>query len=212
MRGWPAMAGILIASLAASFATAGVSDVEPSPELKLRLRWVDVGKPDKAAFAVAARELADIFGDVQIEIEWRRGRAGEIGTEADVNVIVLDSSPAFPGRVMGVAHHSDPLPHYVHVFVGHIRETLGLDPRANAVLRPSERALLGRAIGRVIAHEIIHVYAPEHSHEVAGLMRPSLDARFLKQEHVHLEEASVAAVVSGLSGGSTGTAVLAPAQ
>jgi hypothetical protein len=182
-------------------------------EPRLRLAWVDVaGDGAEAVFEDAARELADIFSDAHIAIDWRRAQPGEGIVESDVHVIVLESGTNLPRQVMGAARHSDHPPHSLRVFLRHIRETLGLDPRPDAFILPCDRAALGRAVGRVIAHEIIHVYAPEHGHETEGLMRPSLDAEFLRQERVHLATAAVKAVVDGIGGSFGDSVVLAPEQ
>jgi hypothetical protein len=181
--------------------------IEP---LKLRLVWVDVDGSAKIPFDHAARELATLFDEARIEIEWQAAKAGEEMTSADLHVIVLETSPGVSVKVMGAARRSEAPPHTVRVFLGHVRRALGFHGRSDNSLRLAERVRLGRAIGRVIAHEIVHAYAPEHEHEAEGLMRATLDDKFLLQEQVHLEPASVKAVVGGLSGGSMGTAVLAP--
>jgi len=210
--------GILILALGASPALAQTTDGAALAstvvqDRRLRLLWVDVGgRGAQGVFDDAARELADIFGEADIHVDWRDGVPGEIAAESDVQVIVLESTPGLPARVMGAARHRQAPPHTVRVFLRAIRATLGFDPRSEAFILPSDRAALGRAVGRVIAHEIIHVYAPAHGHENDGLMRPSLDAEFLKQDRVHLATTAAQAVVAGICGGTSGTAVLAPAQ
>jgi hypothetical protein len=79
------------------------------------------------------------------------------------------------------------------------------------MLRPTEQALLGRAVGRVVAHEIVHAYAPGREHEPTGLMRARLDAQFLKQKNVQLGKEQVEAVVGGLTGNG-GSILAAPIE
>jgi hypothetical protein len=42
-----------------------------------------------------------------------------------------------------------------------------------------ERMQVGRALGRVAAHEIVHVLLPDRPHDHAGLMAPSFGRREL---------------------------------
>ena len=171
----------------------------------LRLSWFDVDGTAGPLFEHASRELRRLLADAEVEIEWSRQSTGVEAGDSDVQVIVLGASRGVAARVMGAAQPAPQPPHSVRVFLKHVRQALGYDSRQH--LRPTEQALLGRAVGRVIAHEIVHVYAPEHAHEGSGLMAAELDTRFLRQETVRLEPSSVAAVVGGLTRGSV---VLAP--
>jgi hypothetical protein len=64
----------------------------------------------------------------------------------------------------------------VWVFHESLRLALGLD---QGPLPPRDRDALGRALGRVVAHEVIHAIAPEAPHAGTGLMRHALDRNFL---------------------------------
>lgn len=193
--------------LPAALATAGD---KPLTALKLRLAWFDVSGAAAQIESAAARELSDLFTPVAIDVDWTRAFTGVQAPDSDVQVIVLDNAPGLAKGVMGAAHHSDTRPHSVWVYLRHVRGTLGLGRGTEGALAPAEQALLGRAVGRVIAHEIIHAYAPDRDHEATGLMRARLDARFLKQKHVELEKAQADVDVGGLR--NAGSILAAPQE
>jgi hypothetical protein len=78
----------------------------------------------------------------------------------------------------------------VTVFVGRTRSVLVSIPRVRSMIstrgRPIDRgnamgldAAVGRALGRVVAHEIGHVLLLSTSHAATGLMTPSLQERYV---------------------------------
>jgi hypothetical protein len=176
-------------------------ELPAGPRLReARLGWFDVAGQAETLFADATRELRALFGDADLTFAWHRGTSGS-AADVDVNVIVVETSPGVPRRVMGTSHHIEDAPHTVHVFLRHVRQALGLDARPGQALLPRHRAQLGRAVGRVIAHEIVHTYAPSRASESEGegLRRAQLDPCFLRKEQVRLDPAAVRAVVAALA-------------
>jgi len=180
--------------------------------LRLRLAWFDVSGAAASVETAAARELAALFAPAAIEVDWTRAETGVQAPDSDVQVIVMESAPGVAKGVMGAAFHSEIRPHSVWVYLRHVRRTLGFSARTEALLRPTEQALLGRAVGRVVAHEIVHAYAPDREHQATGIMQARLDARFLKRQHVQLEKEAVELVVGGLTGAGNGSILAAPQE
>ncbi len=58
--------------------------------------------------------------------------------------------------------------------------------------------LLGRAMGRVLAHELYHVVADTAEHSEAGVARSALSARELTSGQLELRQSDVDAIQSGL--------------
>lgn len=58
--------------------------------------------------------------------------------------------------------------------------------------------MLGRAMGRVLAHELYHVVANTAHHDTGGVAQPSLSARELTSGELNLKPADVAAIRNGL--------------
>jgi hypothetical protein len=74
----------------------------------------------------------------------------------------------------------------VFVFFSALRRTLGYgtDPS------PRRTRDLTRAMARVLAHEVVHVLAPERGHSEAGLMSRKLTRRLLLSETIELDRSS----------------------
>lgn len=60
--------------------------------------------------------------------------------------------------------------------------------------------LLGRAMGRVLAHELYHIVGDTSAHAREGVAQPALTPRELTTGVLDFEPADVAAVAKGLSG------------
>jgi hypothetical protein len=155
-------------------------------------------------FAESATEVETIFRDADVEISWRA--AGPGATYGDnpwpeLPVILLPEDPLRSRRsrnVMGLVVRGHQTPFPIWTFLEPIRTVLGL-PRENSLLLPAERTRLARAVGRVVAHEMIHVLAPEHPHDRHGLMRHALDRGSLIGEQAALAGRCARAVQSGLA-------------
>jgi hypothetical protein len=82
----------------------------------------------------------------------------------------------------------------VFVFFPALRRTLGhgADPS------PRRTMDLTRAMARVIAHELVHVLAPERGHSETGLMSRKLTRRLLLSETIELDRSSYLAAKARL--------------
>jgi hypothetical protein len=60
------------------------------------------------------------------------------------------------------------------VYLSTVLWALGLEARRGERLLAREQEEVGRALGRVVAHEIVHVLAPGLPHGPAGLMTAEL--------------------------------------
>jgi hypothetical protein len=168
------------------------------------LVWFDVLGLMPQGFTEAAEEVGAIFRDTGIEVRWRAGGPGVTygdGPWPELPVILLTADPLRARRdrnVMGlvVRDHRPPFP--IWAFVEPIRGVLGFG-KPHRVLLPSERPRLARAVGRVVAHELIHVLAPDHPHDRNGLMRHALDRGSLVGGHPPLTGGCARAVQAGLA-------------
>jgi hypothetical protein len=87
----------------------------------------------------------------------------------------------------------------VWAFVNNVKRAVGLDPEPGRDLAPCEHALLSRALGRVVAHEIVHAVAPDHPHDRRGLMKHSLSRGALLGARAPLGQDCARAVLAGLA-------------
>lgn len=163
----------------AARAPLAVGDLPPRPALTLLV--FDVQGQLASSFDVAARETAAIFAEMGVAVIVK---AGHFGTTYDTNagvqipVIVLNHHPAgrttrpeVLGLVLKQASHPA-----LWILAENIRRTIGIPPASESD-QPARD--LGMAVGRVIAHEVVHALAPAFPHTSLGLMRSALNAEAL---------------------------------
>jgi hypothetical protein len=201
-----ALASVLLATAAAAIGidakdpttlddTRLVAPQKVPPLPTVTVAWVDPERTLSGKSSDAMVEEVDaVFRAIGIGTEVVRTAPGEsieaVGAIV-VPVVALQRQPRGlrPDRVMGLVlrHHAAPSPAWV--FVDNVRATLGRGTTAND---------LGTAVGRVVAHEVIHALAPGHPHASRGLMAPTLDRGSLLGRRHPLELGCLRAVLAGL--------------
>jgi hypothetical protein len=88
--------------------------------------------------------------------------------------------------------------HSLYVFYRNLARAVKIPDRFGRLPDIQELRRLSRALGRVVAHEMIHAVAPTQRHASGGLMRKGLAYSFLVKDDVELEERLIAALVSGV--------------
>jgi len=125
-----------------------------------------------------AAEVQSIFRGLGVEASWRVGGDFGLSPEPEVPVILLAQDPdksRSETRVMGLVRRDQQPQRAVWLFMDGVRFALGYAPKAPA----NYDGPIARALARVAAHEIVHAVAPDEPHASVGLMRHSLDKRFL---------------------------------
>jgi hypothetical protein len=115
----------------------------------------------------------------------------------EVRVILTSSYPRRRGgeRVLGAVFR-DPRPsRAVWIYVEDVR--LVLQGGGNAPMRAPAIQELSVAVGRVLAHEVAHILAPEHPHASKGLMARAV-ARHVLGSEAPLDHECLAAIRVGL--------------
>jgi hypothetical protein len=172
---------VLVALTSTAFATARVTLV-----LQFDTRH------SESSVSEMQHELQSLMRDSGVELSWRR--AGEIS-----------ASDSFPSVVVVTFHGScemntlaPPLPSepvalgYSHVSGGDIIPFAAVDcdqvrsslRSAHAEFGPGGDALLGRALGRVLAHELHHIIDRTRTHNQHGISRKSLSPRDLIADRI----------------------------
>jgi hypothetical protein len=171
----------------------------------LQLVWFDPSQtlPASATDALA-EEVRSIFRELGVEVGFRVVTADATygdGAVTEIPIILLKDDPVVarrPTRVLGlVMRHQEPN-HAVWAFLENVRWTLGLD-EGRALRTAGHELELGLALGRVVAHEVIHAVAPEEPHSKNGLMGHSMNRAFLLGAHAPLEERCGRAFLEGLA-------------
>jgi hypothetical protein len=205
-----------IATAAAAFAAeapaAAPERATPTPRLaaeapELTLVLFDLARAISGMHGVLRAEVESVFAPTGIAIEYREGELGTtLGADGrqgrELAVIVLPDAPApLRGRsILGlVPGNGGSTPAAIWAFAQPTRATLRLPERAEP--DAADRALLARALGRVVAHEVVHALAPQLPHSVGGLMRHSLNREDLLGPLPAVSEGSLRAIRLSLSPG-----------
>ncbi|MFQ5789794.1 MAG: hypothetical protein ACE5JI_04885 [Acidobacteriota bacterium] len=172
---------------------------------RLLLDWYDGYRMCPVMRLIVAREIESFMDQLGVEVRWRT--AVSEGTpaflERGLRVVLLPQSlsPAQWGmgeHVMG-AVMGDAVPRrVVYVFTPKVIQAVGTHPLPHSCLSPRQRNQLGRALARVILHEIVHAIVPTHPHAPEGIMNQRLTRSDLLQREVSLDEGCLQVFLAGL--------------
>jgi hypothetical protein len=166
--------------------------------------------PDKRYSPVALREMGREAGRILIKsgvsLHWHLGEPAQAinGLLVVVKLIGgcdMDLPAALPHPgALGWTHEADGvvLP-FSDLACDNIRGSVHSAQLTGGQLRGN--ALLGRAMGRVLAHELYHVVANTVDHGEHGIAQPGLSARELTSGQMEFGPLAVEAIQSGLRQG-----------
>lgn len=171
----------------------------PARLAHLTLIVYDVHELLDSNVTVLSRESSAILEGMGIDVAWRTGVLGTTHGGAEqrqVPVILLKEPPGglrANGNVLGLIPKNQPVA--IWVFVDNVRRAarLGTDDPS-----PASKSRLAIALGRVLAHEVVHTLAPQLGHTKDGLMRESLDTKALTDPMPPTNAKSSAAVRAAL--------------
>jgi hypothetical protein len=197
---------LAVLSLAAAPLAAEVDSARPVPVL--HLVWVDPAEVATGSELVARAEAETLFSRMGVTVSWRRGTPGEQMERGELWVILVGGSPESRSGsvVLGATKRGAVCP-AIWVRVPNVRRALGV-PRGPSLfgLGGFERHLVSVAIGRVIAHEVVHAVAPSVPHGT-GLTAANLTRSQLRAPTIAVEAEVALAVQASLRG----SPVFAPA-
>ncbi len=181
----------------------------------LHLAWADPSGAAGGLEALVREEASSLLETMGVHTRWRRAASDELARAGEVRVIFLDRPATRDGGILilGATPPSFAVAPHVWIHVPSVRATLGVPTgRPLRALGVLERRVLGVALGRVVAHELVHAIAPEVPHG-RGLMAASLGSRALAASSIEVDPEVGGAVRSALRGESrrvpAGAAVLA---
>ncbi len=190
----------LAAAVFMSFVTIAESESPEPRALELSLDWNDGYELLPISFEGVAEEVCQIFEEIGIDVRWAEPGKGEgeqpATTRVNVNLMPIDSSNwSLPKHTMGVVIGEEVPRQAVYIFYPSVLRTLGYDLVPDRRRSPRERARLTRALGRVVAHELVHAIVPDREHDHEGLLNAKLKRRHLLQKHLRLLEETADAFV-----------------
>ena len=193
-------AGERFASAAESIAREGVA---PAP--LLRLVWIDVLDSAPFAFRSAASETSAILAGAGVETAWTLGDVSTVTTGEELKIVLMAGAAngaRLPDHVMGGTRRGAQS-HTTWVYLSNVLWALGLKDKGVHRLSIQEEEQVARALGRVVAHEIVHAVAPHLPHRAHGLMAEKLGRAYLLQPVAALSAAEQTAFRAALDGFDT---------
>ena len=175
----------------------------PGSTASLQLFWSDQRDllKDKLlarGYETMTRELAAILADAGIDVSW-----SPLTKEAlDGKGIVVVLTPAeatnwsLPAATLGAFLGRDGPLACVYVFYPAVARMLRVRRTATRTTRDFHD--LGKAIGRVASHEIVHAMTPELPHSGSGLMMANLTRDALRRSDLRLSTQTATAVSTAL--------------
>jgi len=185
IRPWPVLASLLFAGLAEPPLEA--AQAEPDGRAGLHLVWFDVSRAAPGAFDAASAEVSSLMDKAGIPVNWRRARSGNLFAH-ELGVIVLDVRPprvGLGGDVLGATRRTAGAPRAVWIYLPNILATLRRHLGGRPLALLGDRHVVGRALGRVVVHELVHVLAPDVAHG-SGLMAARLGTALLAERRAGL--------------------------
>jgi hypothetical protein len=148
------------------------------------------------ALRLLADELHQLFAGYGISVRLHVARVDEnveLGPALRVNAIVTAAEGAryrVPRDAMA-ATIGDRRGRNIFVFLPGLSRALGHERSVPVARRARE---LSRAMARVLAHEIVHVLAPERPHTDGGLMSAKLERQHLVRSNIDFDASSLGLV------------------
>ena len=171
----------------------------------LRLAWLDVSNVTVGVDGVARSEVGAIFDAAGLEVSWRRTRGGEETRPGEILVVLVDRLLVDSSRrpVLGATPTRPRRSPLVWIHVRSVRAALGLSrDSATHELPVVARRNLGVALGRVVAHEIVHAVVPSLRHG-DELMAESLGLDHLTAPRLSVAPPVALAVRGALDGSAS---------
>jgi hypothetical protein len=186
--------GCLLVHALCAAAAAGAAEPEMLP---LQFVWIDLSSDSTLAYDAARAEAGDVLRAAGVDSQWRRGTAAEVRRDDEVAIVVLPTLEPHSReghRILGAALKDTTQAPVVWVYAPEVQAALGLARRPASSWTSAERLALGRAIGRVAAHEVVHVLLPGRPHAPSGLMSARLDRTALQSQRLRVDARTAAAL------------------
>ena len=194
--GWSAVLAAAAALLAGPATAAAPLAGEP----RLSVKWLDPERALPFDEGMLADEVRSLLGVAGVGLVWTVSRPEDMDGSSDLRVVLLSEERAGASDVMGSVRRGSPS-RTAWISLRSVERNLGLHRRRSSPPTPGVQRTLSRALARVIAHELVHLVAPDLPHASGGLMAPRLGRRFLTAPRVRLSPA-VASVLRAAADGS----------
>jgi hypothetical protein len=171
-------------ALAVLAAAPGRAQDHEAP-LTLALTWQDPMGALPLSEAMLADDLRALLAPAGVALAWETIGPEVVTTGKPLRVVLLAAESTDRSEVMGSVLRR-PSSRTAWINLPEVERTLGLRRRSHSPLPPGQARALSRALSRVIAHEVVHLAAPELPHMRGGLMAARLGRPFLTAPRVPL--------------------------
>lgn len=138
---------------------------------RLTIQWSDPEEQFPFAMDELVAEARSLFAPLGIDLDWAPSGTSTTRDHVQVVLLAVDRSGGRMGTHTMACVQKGPRAQAAWILVPRVRAALGL-PAEHRL--PGEGPLLARALARVMAHELIHLIAPDLPHVPGGLMNASL--------------------------------------
>jgi hypothetical protein len=178
---------VAVALSAALVPGARGDEGRPAP---VPLVWLDGSGVTVGVDGVARDECRSVLKRAGIDATWRRGAGGEAARPGEIRIIVVEPLVVATEQqryLLGATPVREREHPVAWVHLASVQATLGFPPGFPILDLPlGARRDLGVALGRVAAHEVVHVLVPTLKHG-DGLMSRTLTPDKLKAARLSLE-------------------------
>lgn len=168
----------------------------------VRLAWTDPCQLVPSGELVARAEAEALLARMGVSLAWRRSAAGGQARPGEIGVVLVGDGPQpADGRpVLGTTMRRPSSMPVVWARVPNVRRAVGILRTGSPLAWPGEELRrLAVALGRVIAHEVVHALAPALPHG-SGLMSGSLSRQHLTQASLPVDADVALALQAALRG------------
>jgi hypothetical protein len=184
-----------VASLALVLALFPAGSFAGSRAAMIRCTFVDPLSLAPTAFPGLSAEVRRIFADSGLSAALANGGSHRVEVSDELLLILLPRARVGRadetlGAVLGGLDGQGA----AWLYWEPVAAALDLDPELWRSWSHSEKTAFSRALGRVAAHELIHIILPTFPHASAGLMRKSLSKGDLTRDGLELDGTVTAAL------------------
>jgi hypothetical protein len=181
----------------ALFAALAFVLAAPPAQPTITLMLCDVAGTLRSDPDVLKREVETLLSGSGLRVRWKKVEAG-IGFDSradEVLVVLLPTQVRNPARerVLGLVIGNHRFPSPIWVSVPNVGFVAGVSPG-----EAPRSVVLETALGRVIAHEVVHAVVPDHPHATAGLMGRAVDRSTLTGAGGQLDQSCLTAMARAL--------------
>lgn len=167
----------------------------PPPLACLDVAWLEIASIPPILFDTMADEVERLLVPARICVSWIALPPETIRFEQEVRVVLM-ASGALGGSgqpILGSTHPKAPTP-TVRVYFPTLLGLLGVPESRILTMAPLSRRKVGVALGRVVAHELVHALRPKLPHSSHGLMAPLLSRSGLLRGYARINEQALHAL------------------